>query len=1211
MNGKLLRHTKRARVFLVWAVVLGVLGTVATIVQMALLGNIVARVFVSGAGLGQLQWPLALLLGAVVARSGVLWLREVVAQRGAVHAKVDLRELLFARLVRLGPAYAGGERTGELVSTTVEGIERLDAYFARYLPQVGLSGIAPFLIAFYVMTQDLLSGAILLFTAPAIPVLMVLIGKHTEKHIQSQWTTLSDMSAYFLDILQGLPTLRTFGRGGTERGRVAEVSDRFRRTTLGVLRRAFLSGLALELTATVSVALVAVTLGVRLLFGDLTFEPAFIVLLLAPEFYKPLRDLGTSRHAGMEGKAAAGRIFEVLNTPLPVEDSDAPANTSSEQDSYGNVSEPVTVEVRNATYTYPGSEDSALSGVDLTLPAGTRTALVGPSGSGKSTLVNLLLRFMDPEEGSILANGLPISELPVERWRERVALVPQQPYLFYGSVLDNIRLAKPRASREEVERAAKLAGAHDFIGRLSEGYETQVGERGMRLSGGEAQRLAIARAFLKDAPVVILDEPASHLDPESEERVEEALERLSEGRTVVVVAHRLGTARNADRVVVLDGGRVVEAGAHEELTGRGGLYARLVETSVREEVPGGERTSGAASGEVTARQEGHPEDREQGYTAGEGAAGSRPPASVPSRPRAGAFLRLLGFLRPYRWQVALAVGLGLWTVVSNLGLLAVSGYLIAAASLKPLLGTLILVMAMVEVFGGSRAFARYAERLVSHDVTFRLLADLRTWLYERLEPLSPARLGDRRSGDLLSRMVKDVEELENVYLRVFSPVVVATLFSGLVFGVLYVYAPPLAFATLGFMAFAGIGVPLLAGALERRAGRRQLELRADLNSRLVDGIQGLRDLLAFGAAADRREQVSKLGRRLGAVQRRTAFVAGLRETLGELANGLAVWTALVLAIPLVEGGGLRSVYLAFLVLAVLGSFEAVRPLGEAFQFLGRSTAAARRLFEITDLKPGVEDSATPRRAPSGSVLRFEEVGFRYEKAELPVLEDVSFTVEPGKRVAVVGPSGSGKSTLVNLLLRFWDPSSGRVLLDGHDLGDYLQEDLRAVFAVASQDAHLFDAPLRDNLLLARPDATDAEMLEALEKVRLGEFVERLPRGLGTPLGEQGVRLSGGERRRLAISRAFLKDAPLLVLDEPTANLDAGTERGLMDEVQEISSGKGLLLITHRLVRLEKMDEILVLENGRVVERGTHDELIENHGLYRRMVEVQDRMLAAR
>jgi len=471
--------------------------------------------------------------------------------------------------MRLGPGYTKGERTGELVATAVEGIERLDAYVGRYLPQMALSAFIPLLVAAYVLPFDWISAVLLLVSAPAIPVLMVLVGSHAEKHMQRQWSALSRMSAHFLDVLQGLPTLKAFGRGAAERERVAKVSGEFRERTLEVLRYAFLSGFVLEFIATLSIALVAVALGVRLLIGSIAFEPAFLVLLLAPEFFRPLRELGVHRHAGMEGKAAAERIFEILNTPAPVNPGSGAATKLGDR---------LEIELGDVGYTYPESGRPSLSGINLTLPAGSCTALVGRSGAGKSTLVNLLMRFVDPEHGRISANGIPITDLPVELWRENLALVPQRPYLFYGTVLENIRLARPAATREEVERAAELAGAAEFIDRLPQGYDTGTGERGVRLSGGEAQRLAIARAFLKDAPVLIMDESTSSLDPESERLIGDALEILMRDRTVLVIAHRLNTVYRADHIAVLDDGYLVETGTHAGLIERGGPYARLVDT---------------------------------------------------------------------------------------------------------------------------------------------------------------------------------------------------------------------------------------------------------------------------------------------------------------------------------------------------------------------------------------------------------------------------------------------------------------------------------------------------------------------------------------------------------------------------------------------------------------------------------------------------------
>jgi ATP-binding cassette subfamily C protein CydD len=567
VNKELFRHAKRAKNFLFWTVILGVLGAVATIAQMVFLSKVVDRVLFSGEGLEQMMTLLLLLLGATVLRSGLLWLREIAGQRGAIHVKNELRKRLFAHLIGLGPSYTRGERTGELTATAVEGVEKLEAYFARYLPQMALSMFVPLLVAAYVLPTDWISAVLLLLTAPAIPVLMILVGSHAEEHTKRQWSALSRMSAHFLDVLQGLPTLKAFGRGAVERERVAEISDEFREKTLKVLRWAFLSGFVLEFITTLSLALVAVALGIRLLMGSIAFEPAFLVLLLAPEFFRPLRELGVHRHAGMEGKAAAERIFEVLDTPAPMSPGSGAASRPTSQ---------LSIEFDDVSYSYPGNKERALSSINLTLPAGTCTALVGRSGAGKSTVVNLLMRFLDPESGRIAANGICVTDLPVETWRACVALVPQRPYLFYGSVMENIHLARPSATQQEIEEAAALAGATEFIARLPHGYDTQIGERGVRLSGGEAQRLAIARAFLKDAPMLIMDESTSSLDPESERLIGEALERLLRNRTVLVIAHRLNTVYRADQIAVLEAGRVAQIGTHADLIEHGGPYSRLV-----------------------------------------------------------------------------------------------------------------------------------------------------------------------------------------------------------------------------------------------------------------------------------------------------------------------------------------------------------------------------------------------------------------------------------------------------------------------------------------------------------------------------------------------------------------------------------------------------------------------------------------------------------
>jgi ATP-binding cassette subfamily C protein CydC len=577
------------------------------------------------------------------------------------------------------------------------------------------------------------------------------------------------------------------------------------------------------------------------------------------------------------------------------------------------------------------------------------------------------------------------------------------------------------------------------------------------------------------------------------------------------------------------------------------------------------------------------------------------------------FMRLLAQLSPFRWWIALAILLGCVMIASNMLLLGMAAYLIAAAALGPLLVMLTLPIYIVQVMSVIRSCSRYAERLVSHNVTFRLLARLRVWLYSRLKPLAPALLLSYRSGDVLTRLVADIEELQNVYLRAVSPIIVALVISLLSFYIFSIFSPVLAWVALAFLIVAGFGIPFLTGMLARGIGRQQLAVRAELNAQIVDGVQGVQDLLAFGRAGDQRQKLASLDKKLAQLQRRMAFISGLEQALNDLMSNLALLALLALAIPLVAARAINGVYLGFLALIILASFEAVLPPGQAFQFLGTSLAAADRLFTVADTSPTVAEPASPLpiadRSQQGHTLEFSSVSFAYPSGEGNAVSDVSFSLASGRRIALVGPSGSGKSTLLRLALRFWDPAAGTICLNGQDICRYALDDLRALIGVVEQDTCLFNDTLRGNLLLARPDAGEGELERVLEQAQLTSLVRQLPQGLKTWVGEQGLRLSGGERQRVAIARALLKDAPLLILDEPTANLDPLTERAVLDALDVLMQGRSVLLITHRLIAMERMDEILVLDRGRVRERGTHEQLLARGGLYRQMVDLQNGFIA--
>ncbi|MBN3725315.1 thiol reductant ABC exporter subunit CydC [Burkholderia sp. Ac-20379] len=1161
------------------AIALGLSAMLAGILRFILLGRLLALVF-AGAPLRSVAVAAVQTAICVLLRAWLEHRRAAVAQRTAARIQAHLRERLFDRIMQLGPAWFSAERTGGVMLAVVDGVEQLQTFFGAYLPQLAIAVCAPLIIFATLAWWDLPTAAVLLAAALITLALPQLVHRADQRAAIARSRSFKAFGEEFLDAVQGLPTLKSFGQsrafGQSLALKARALSDSsFWVLALGLLTRLF-TDLGTGLGAAGAMALGAW----RVTHGQMSLEALLIVLMAGSEIFRPLRDLRGVLHQGMMGQSAANAIHDLL------EARNAHASAARSGRRVPQLAPSLAFDA--VSFAYPGRQAGAHDALSFEVAAGETVAIVGRSGAGKSTILRLLLRQHDAQGGAVRIGGHDVRELDIDQVLAMTAVVAQDATLFDGSIADNLRLGRPDASDAAMQAAARAANAHDFIAALPHGYQTQVGERGLTLSGGQRQRLAIARALLRDAPILLLDEALSSVDAENEALIQQALDRLRRGRTTLVLAHRLSSVVGADRILVLEQGRVVQQGRHADLIDAPGPYRTLMAPQLeaaRDAVP---LTPAAGP----ARQ-----------------AASAPPARTLNDDAAHigwpeTWGTLLRFVARWKAKVGLTVACGIGRTLAFIGIGIVSAWVLAAvATGRPYHSLLLALAGLVPL----AAILHWLESWLAHDLAYRLLAEMRIALYATLERLAPAGLLRRRSGDLVALATQDVETVEYFYAHTLAPAFVAVLIPLAALAALAWVAWPLALVLLPFLLWAGLA-PVLARAGVDRLGAQARASLALLGAHLTETIQGMAELAAFQAIAQRRAAFAAEVQAYRETRLRLLADLSRQAATLDVASGLGGLAVAAMGGWLVAQGGLAREILPLAVLIAAAAFSPVGEIGQAARQLADTVASTRRLRAVEKEPVPVEDGS--QDAPDDATLRFEQVRFTYPGRAEAAVDELSFEVRAGSTVALVGASGAGKSTIANLALRFHDPQHGQIRLGGADVKTLRLDALRQRIALVAQDTYLFNDTLEANIRLARRDASPEDVRRALERAALGEFVARLPDGLATRVGERGVQLSGGQRQRIAIARAFLKDAPILILDEATSHLDTLSEQQIRAALDGLMRNRTAIVIAHRLSTIRQADLILVMDHGRVVEAGRHAALLARQGAYARLVAHQAGAVAA-
>ncbi|MCP9000227.1 thiol reductant ABC exporter subunit CydD [Pseudarthrobacter sp. RMG13] len=1120
--------------------------------SLVLMGQAVAAMLAglatgNGSWAEQLPWGLA----GVFLRSATVWAQGIAARRAALGIKEELRSELLARALRNG-ARSTGPADGGLAVLATRGLDALDSYYLQFLPALVNCAAIPLLLGARILFTDWVSAVVIVLTVPLVPLFMVLIGRYTEDHVREAQETLTRLSAHMLELAKGLPMLVGLGRATAQRRALEEISEEYRTRTMGTLRTAFLSALALELIATISVAVVAVFIGVRLVHGDMPLEAGLLVLILAPDCYLPLRELGTAHHASDDGRAALAESRKVTEAPeprpLPAQESEAAA---SDGGSRGSVPGSGGVTVTGLSVTYPGRSAPAVGPLTFAAPHGLITALDGPSGAGKSTVLGVLAGTIGDGGGTTVSGRL--SGLA----RDAIAWVPQHPVMVADSVLEEVMLYLGGGRGSDTPAAAEAAT--DCLAAAAAGH--LAGHHPAELSPGELRRVALARGLARirsGATLLLLDEPTAHLDGVSAALVQDSIRALRGQVTVILVAHDQQTRELADHLVPVSAHGITAPSDGAVLTA-GAEPAGTRAAVEQEDAP-----------EIVGRRPA----RTQNLAAGD------------SRPSRTARL-VAGLLAPVAGRFTGAAVVGTFAALFAVALSGLSGWLIIRASEQPPILYLLTAIVGVRFFGIGRAVLRYWERLLLHDAVFGALTRLRGRLWESLsrKALSVRRL--LQGGDVLGTVIDDVDTVRDLLPRVVLPPATALAVAGSALLATALVAPAALSAVALAAAVSLFVAPAAALWGDRRSATAEQSLRAGVLRRTSAALDARAELHANGIAGTVLDALRAEDRLATRASQRSAWAEGLGQAITVAACGTAALAAAVLTAPQVLAGTLEPATAAVVVLLQLALVEPYAAVTTAVRQYPALRSVMRRVGESGVLEGGGTGTgdgdglhAVPARSGAAPGIELQGVGAAWPGGE-PVFSGISATAGPGTWLAVTGPSGAGKSTLLAVLLGFLPAATGRAAVTG-------------TAAWCPQEAHVFDSTLRGNLMLGvhappvtgapvtgapatgAPATGDAELEAALAAVGLSALVSRLPAGLDTRIGPGGSFLSGGERQRLAVARTLLTGAEVILLDEPTAHLDAQSGREMLADLRTGLKDRTVVMVTHNPADIRPDDARLEL-----------------------------------